>query len=162
MIWIPPEEKTMGKLVGISFALGIILVIILMFPNITGSIHAADTSNFTDTFINVATGPGISIATVNLTQALYNGDIREVLRINSDNAQDHPSSLSYDPDTGEYVIKSLLANSSRNFTVIYNSSAVGGFLGMHQIFGISPLFIWMIILGVGGLAIWFFFIKGRG
>lgn len=152
----------MAKMLSVAFGFGIVLILILMFPNITGSIHEADTSNFTDTFLNVTTGVGVSTASVNLTQPLYNNDVKEILAVTSDNTNDLPSSLSYTASTQVYTIKALEANASRNITVLYNTGAVGGFLGISKLLSITPLLIFLAILGIAGLALWYFVLKGKG
>jgi hypothetical protein len=141
--------------------IGIIGITILMviFPIIMTSTHDLQTDQASQVFADVITA-GVTTVTVTLTQPIWNSDAAYVDSIVSDGQGDTPTAVTA-PASTKIVVGGLETSATRDLTVDYQVDALTDYTGMGALVGITPLLIWVSILGIVIAGIWFG-IKGRG
>ncbi|KSV16171.1 hypothetical protein DA01_08760 [Dehalococcoides mccartyi] len=139
--------STVLLIVGIAVAL-------LFFPMVLSSMDSIRFTENTGTYATVTTGVGETSADVVLSAALFNDDTTHVTSITSTVETDVPVAGTYTTGTKTLTITGLTASESRTLTVIYDSDGLTDYTGLGIIVGLSPLIIWLVILGALGVGLY--------
>jgi hypothetical protein len=123
-----------------------IAVSVLFFPMVLSSM---DSIQFASN-----TGTGETTADVVLSTALYNDDNGHVTSITSTVGTDVPVAGTYVAATKTLTVTGLTASESRTLTVIYDSDNLSDYTGLGTIVSLSPLIIWLVILGALGIGLY--------
>lgn len=150
-------NKTMGVVVGI---IGIVILMVV-FPIVMSATHDLQTDPTAETHLLVVTGVGVTTADVVLVNALWSDDTAYVTSITSNNVGDTPVKGAYAAATQTLTVTGLKHTDTRTLVITFETDALTDYTGMGALVGVTPLLIWVSILGAV-LAGLFFSFKGRG
>lgn len=151
----------MRGLMGIIGAVIIIVISLILAPIVFTQTAEMGEDSQTDTFAAVATGVGVTTADVLLTvDPLYPTDMTH-FSVTSDNVGDTPVAGSYSTVTDELTVTGLVADDTRELTVVYTTDALTDFTGARPIANLIPLIFIVGILGLAGAMAWHAFKSGR-
>lgn len=144
----------MGKILTAILGLVGIILLFYMFPSMMDSLKEMRTDVYGENFTGVTTAPGITNASVSLTEALWRSKTVEVNSITSTNGGDTPTPEGYVAAGQLLYVKGLAASSTRNLTVQYNVNSLSEYSGLSELSGISPLLIFLGFIGIIFAIIW--------
>lgn len=160
-------RRFLGKQVGnMNAAMGTVLAIVgiaitfIVFPIIMDATHDVQTDADNQAFAAVVTGVGETTADVILTKDVWEGLVANVTSVTSDEVTDVPVAGTYTAATNTLHVTGLVASDSRTLTVAYISDALTAYTGMSAIVGVTPLLVWVSIIGLAIAGIWIG-VKGR-
>ncbi len=135
-----------------------VVVIVIMFPLVMGAIHNSQTDVMTVEF------PGCVVAggqtTVTLTVDPWKDRTSSITSVTSSEAGATPVASSYNTTTNTLTITGLGAVTPQDITVTYDYDATADYTGLGEMMGLTPLLIWIAIIGAiafGG----FMFVKSK-
>lgn len=136
---------------------GIITIAIafVIFPVILEGTHDIRVDDATGQFAGVATGVGVTTATVTLTDPLYDADTYWVSNIGSTEGTDTPTASSYASATQNLTVGGLAENKTRTLTVAYSADALTNYSGVSPLVTVAPLIIFVGLLFGGGSLLYF-------
>jgi len=144
----------LGKAMSTVMLIVGIAVSVLFFPMVLSSMDSIQFASNTGTYAAVTTGVGETTADVVLSTALYNDDNGHVTSITSTVGTDVPVAGTYVAATKTLTVTGLTASESRTLTVIYDSDNLSDYTGLGTIVSLSPLIIWLVILGALGIGLY--------
>ena len=122
-----------------------IIVICLMFPLAMTGIHSAQTDSQTDVFpACVVAGTTTDVV---LTEDLWGDRSGSVTAITATGAGAVPVAGTYVAATNTLTITGLGADTPQDITVTYDIDGTTDFTGLGEIMGLTPLLIWVAIIG---------------
>lgn len=151
----------MGKIFAVLATLFGVIILFYMFPTFTNSLTDLREDPYAYTFTGVATGAGVTNASLSLMQPLYNDDIQFVVSYTSDNVADNPSTESYVTANDKLYVRGLAANTARNITVVWGVEALAQYTGLSEFTGLLPLLVMVAVIGLIAAVAWFA-VKGKG
>ncbi len=157
-------KKQRGSMAGpLATVLAIVGIAITMivFPIIMDSTHDVQTNADSQVFAAVVTGAGVVEADVVLTDAVWEDLVANVTSVTSNNVADTPVAATYTAATNTLHVTGLAAADTRGLTVAYTNDALTNYTGMSAMVGVTPLLIWVAIIGIAVAGIWVGF-KGKG
>ena len=130
--------------------IGIIMIAVLMviFPLVMTATHDLQTDSYTEAEADVTTGVGETTADVVLTNSLWNDASDSVTAITSDDVDDTPVAGTYVAATNTLTVTGLAAETTRDLSIVYEHDALTTFTGMGPLVSITPLLLWISVLGV--------------
>jgi hypothetical protein len=138
-----------------SVVLGIVAVAIcfIVFPILLTSAHDVQTDQAVRTTTGVVTTTG-SDATITLATALFKTRAADVIGVSSSESGDTPT-LSAVVNGTQVVIGGLATSATRTLNVTYEYDALTDYTGLSSIVSVSPLIIFIGVLGVVVASAWF-------
>jgi hypothetical protein len=135
-----------------------IVVLMIMFPLVMSATHDIQTDEQTDSELTLTGTPPAGVVT--LTKALFSGDTDHVVSLIGNGTEDPGDITAVSYVTATKVLNVTGVDDSTKLTVTYDIDALTEYTGMGAMVGLTPLLIWIAILGsvIGGL---FFALKGR-
>ena len=142
--------------------MGIVAIAIafIVFPILLTSTHSIQTDQVTKNAAGVTTTSGTT-ATITLASALFKTRAADVVSISSDNAGDTPT-VSTVSNSTVIVIGGLETSTSRALAIVYDVDALTDYTGLSAIVGVSPMLIFIGILGIVVAGAWFAWSKKGG
>lgn len=133
-----------------------IAITFLFFPLVLSSMDTIQSHEVSDVNVGVATGAGVTTADVVLTEDLFKDAVSKVVSITSNNVADvgPMAATVYVPATNTLTITGLAANDTRTLTIVHDVDSLADYTGLSMIVGISPMLIWLVILGSLGAGLY--------
>ena len=143
----------LNMILGVIIGLLTIVVTLSMAPSIGTANDALLPSEVIDTLTGIHTGVGITEADATLTEILYHEDIADILDISSNISEGAgPTVDSYDATTQNITVSGLTANTTRTFTVTYDTGLdLRNLIGMEVLTGFGAPLAILGLLAMGGL-----------
>lgn len=132
-------NKTLMVIIGV-------VVVVIMFPMVMTAIHNSQTDSVTETFAGSVVAAGST--TVTLTTDPWKDRTASVTAMTATGAGAVPVASTYNTATNALVITGLGADTPQDITVTYDYDATSDFTGLGDMMGITPLLIWIAIIGV--------------
>lgn len=150
----------MGKSMAVVLGIVAVAISFIVFPILLTSAHEIQTDEVIKSTTGVITTSGTS-ATMTLATALYKTRAADVIGVSSSEASDTPT-LSTVVDGTQVVIGGLATSATRTIAVTYNVDALTDYTGLGAIVGVSPMLIFIGILGVVVAGAWFSWSNKKG
>jgi len=125
--------------------IGAVMVILLLGAAMTG-IRDFRSSEYTELH-NVTTGGGVTTASVNITQDLFDSET-SYATISSNVTTDAPIPSGYTPATNTLAISGLVASQLRQLTIVYRYGQLGDYFAADLGARTWPLFLVLGVIGV--------------
>lgn len=151
----------MNKALGTVLAIVGIAITFIVFPIIMDATSDVQTNAESQVFAAQATGAGVTEVDVVLTEDLWESLVAHVTSVTSDNVADTPVAGSYAAATNTLTVTGLAASDTRELTVAYTADALTDYTGMSAMVGVTPLLVWVSIIGIAIAGIWAGF-KSKG
>lgn len=144
----------MGKALQVVMLIVGLVITILMFPMALSAMHDIQTDPQTQTLVGVATAAGVTTADIVLTKAVFNNNTGNVTALTTSLVTDVPVTGTWVEATKTLTVTGLTAASARDITITYNYDGLTDYTGLGTVVGISPILLWLTILGALGLGLY--------
>lgn len=136
----------MGKAMGVVMGVVAIAIVFIVFPIILNGVDEIQTDVAIQTAAGVETTSGTT-ATLTLSTALFATRAADISAISSDESGDTPTVSTVSNGT-VVVIGGLATSATRDLGVTYYVDALTDYTGLSSIVGVSPMLIFIGILGI--------------
>lgn len=123
-----------------------VVVVVIIFPLAMTAIHNSQTDSVTESFAASVVAAGST--TVTLTTDPWKDRTASVTAMTATGAGAAPVASSYTTATNALVITGLGADTPQDITVTYDYDATTDFTGLGDMMGLTPLLMWISIIGV--------------
>lgn len=143
----------MGKAMGVVMGIVAVAISFIVFPILLSSAHDIQVDSAVESEADVATTSGTS-ATITLSSPLYKTRAADISGVSSSNVADTPTVSTVVSGT-QVAIGGLATSATRTLNVTYDTDALTDYTGLGAIVGVSPMLIFISILGIIVAGAWF-------
>jgi hypothetical protein len=137
----------------VQMVLGAIVIILLMGATLA-AINLFRMEDYTATYNNVITAPGVTTGNTTLTQPLYDEDVA-LVSVSSNDTNDAPIPTTYTKATRRVDYIGLTESTTRSLTVTYSIDRLRNYLGASIASSTWPIFLILGVIGIiAGAVVW--------
>lgn len=142
----------MGKTMSVVMGVVSIAIVFIVFPILLEGAHTIQTDQVVETRTDVITTAGTT-ATVTLSQALFKTRAADVVSISSSEIE--TPTVTTVSNATVIVVGGLNTSATRELSIAYEVDALTDYTGLSAIVGVSPMLVFIGVLGIVVAGAWF-------